>query len=248
MLVALLLLYTNRGKNLQERIKEYFWGAYIPEGNIYGIDVSHFQGVIHWEDVENIKYEKITHRIGLGDDSSSFKPVSFAIAKATEGSNGKYDDKDYETNYKGIRNTKMKLGAYHVLTPGGQFDQQARHFIEVSKLETGDIRPILDIEADIRLKGKDLREAVKQWAGIVEKYYGCKPIIYTSTVLYATEFANADFGGYDFWIAQYYNSVLKVKASIWQFTSRGKIDGISGKVDLNVLPNGVATLEHLLIP
>lgn len=214
---------------------------------MYGIDVSHFQEEIKWDRVGKIWYNPWTSRINI-KKGTSYKDIKFAIAKATEGSNGKYDDEYYDKNYQAIRKTSMKLGAYHVLTPGGRFEDQARQFIKKCKLGKGDIRPILDIEADISLKGDDLKNAVKMWVGIVEKYYGCKPIIYTSTVLYNKAFDNEEFREYDFWIAQYYNPLLTVKAAMWQFTSRGEIDGVDGKVDINVLPNGEKTLEHLLIP
>ncbi|MCQ2202055.1 MAG: glycoside hydrolase family 25 protein [Bacteroidales bacterium] len=246
-LVGALLLFTNRGKRLTEQFRELFVGAYMPSGEVYGIDVSHFQENIRWDKVGKIGYHPLTSRLSK-NKGTSYKEIKFAIAKATEGSNGKYDDEYYEKNYQAIRKSGMKLGAYHVLTPGGKFEEQARQFIKKCKLQKGDIRPILDVEADISLKGDDLKKAVKMWIEIVEKYYGCKPIIYTSTVLYNKAFDNEEFGGYDFWIAQYYNPVLAVKAAIWQFTSRGEIDGINGKVDLNVLPNGEKTLEHLLIP
>lgn len=246
MFTAVLLLFTNRGKRIVNHVCEVFSGAYIPSGYIYGIDVSHFQGEIHWDKVGKIKYNPLVRRVDIS--GREHKDISFVIAKTTEGSNSKYDDKDYAKNYQEIRDLGLILGAYHVLSPGGKFDLQAKHYIETCNLRKGDIRPILDVEADIRLKGEELTNAVKQWIEVVEKHYGCKPIIYTSTTLYSKTFATKEFQDYDFWIAQYYNPNMAVKSAIWQFTSHGRIEGIDTRVDLDVLPNGEKSMKHLLIP
>lgn len=245
-LSLLWLFYSQRGNKILAGIRESLIGAYMPSGSIYGIDVSHYQGNINWDQVSQISYDPFLKRVKINGSKS--KDLTFAIAKATEGSNGRFDDDTYATNSNAIRAKGIILGAYHVLTAGGDIVGQAKRFLEVSKLKKGDMRPILDVENDIRLKGNELIEAVKNWIGIVEKYYSCRPIIYTSVNLYQTTLGIDDFKDYDFWIAQYNNVTVDVKCAIWQFTSKGKIEGINGRVDLNVLTNEVMDIKNLLIP
>ena len=39
---------------------------------------------------------------------------------------------------------------------------------------------------------------------------------------------------YRVWVAQYYSKVTyKGRYDVWQYTSKGKVDGISGNVDMN---------------
>ncbi|MDO4462705.1 MAG: GH25 family lysozyme, partial [Bacteroidia bacterium] len=233
--MLLFLLFTQRGNRLISEAKEFILGPRLPEGYVYGIDVSHFQGDIEWEKVTHIAYDPIVNRVRK--DGTLKKKIRFAIVKATEGSSNHYDDENYYINRAEIKRKGLVFGAYHVLTSGGKVEEQAKRYIEVTRLEKGDIRPILDVENDIKLKGRELIDAIKSWIRIVENHYKCKPIIYTSYNLYKRALNIDEFKEYDFWIAQYNNMTIDVDCAIWQFSHCGKIEGISGRVDLNVLPN-----------
>ena len=44
--------------------------------------------------------------------------------------------------------------------------------------------------------------------------------------------------GYDIWYAQYYDEATTTKDfKIWQITDNGKVNGITNKVDINILYN-----------
>jgi lysozyme len=83
----------------------------------------------------------------------------------------------------------------------------------------------------------------------VEAHYGVKPIIYTGDSYFQDNLDGNDFHDYPLWIANY-NLVRKPKTNhwvIWQFSEKGEMSGIKGKVDLNVLRGGKNALDNLLI-
>ena len=75
---------------------------------ISGIDVSHYQGGIDWEDIEK-------------------QGVEFAYIKATEGSS--YVDECYESNRKKAEETGIHIGFYHFFSFESPGITQAEHYI-----------------------------------------------------------------------------------------------------------------------
>lgn len=70
---------------------------------------------------------------------------------------------------------------------------------------------------------------------MVSSYYGKSPILYTTDEFYR-DYLYPDFDKNDIWIRSIYSKPSKIHAwKIWQYNPRGKIDGIKGSVDLNVL-------------
>ena len=137
-----------------------------PEGyEIHGIDISHHQGRIDWDD--------------LKDNGSINKcPISFIMIKATEGAT--QTDENFRDNFFQARENGFTRGAYHFYSVHTPAEQQAYHFIKTVKLENGDLPPVLDVEH----KPKDQTDAefkasVLQWLDLVEKHYRVKPILYT---------------------------------------------------------------------
>ena len=82
------------------------------------------------------------------------------------------------------------------------------------------------------------------WLEIVEKYYGVKPIIYSSHSFVKEKLDNPVFATYPMWIAHYYIDSLNYDGRwhFWQHTDYGRINGIEGYVDINLF-NG--TYEEL---
>ena len=50
--------------------------------------------------------------------------------------------------------------------------KQAHNFINIVKLEVGDLPPIVDIEAFIRFGNNNLRKGIKNWLKLIEEHYG----------------------------------------------------------------------------
>lgn len=91
--------YSYRWKECYGR-KEY--GVCIPCGyEVHGIDISHYQGNIDWEELKQNK-------------ETDF-PLHFIFMKATEG--GDHGDDTFKQNFEQARQHGFIRGAYHFFTP-----------------------------------------------------------------------------------------------------------------------------------
>ena len=205
-----------------------------PEGyNIRGIDISHYQGEIRWDVLRNAS---------INND-----PVRFVFIKATEGVT--LMDDNFNENFYQARQNDFVRGVYHFFTPDCSAERQARFFLHQVHLEPGDLPPVLDVEKKGSLSGKELRTAVKRWLDIVEKAYGVKPIIYTGYKFKTSYLNDSIFQEYPYWIAHYYVDKLRYKGewAFWQHTDRGRVDGITGDVDVNIFNGNLQDLNALTL-
>ncbi|HET8886039.1 MAG TPA: glycoside hydrolase family 25 protein [Salinimicrobium sp.] len=204
------------------------------QNHLFGIDVSHYQGKIDWDELEFIK------------DSV---PVSFTFMRASVGKDTK--DKHFAFNWKAAESKSIARGAYHYYRPDENSTLQANNFINSVTLTAGDLPPVLDIEAlPKRQSISSLRKGITNWLNIIEKHYGVQPIIYTGDTFYKHYLAGHGFDEYTFWIANY-NPVAQPECSnwdIWQFSMEGRIAGINHDVDLNVFNGDSLKLQTLRIP
>lgn len=176
---------------------------------VEGIDISHYQGKINWNRL-----------VRSGE-------VSFLYIKATEGDN--YPDDCYRANLDSARAHNIPVGSYHLYSPKrsvvAQFDAFKRR---VHKHEQTLI-PMLDIEA--RYARRLNMASVDKLLSLMERHYGRKPLIYTSSSVYFSHFANRPrYAGYHFYLADYRYEPRAVY-TLWQYTSHGSVDGIKGNVD-----------------
>ena len=199
-----------------------------PKGyNVYGIDVSHHQQEIEWE---QLRQEKI----------------AFIFMKATEGTN--HHDKYFKRHWDDAYKHGIMRGAYHFFLPSRDAEEQAKHFISQVKLRYGDLPPVLDVEVTNRRSSEEIRKGTKTWLDAVEKHYGIKPIIYTNYSFYQEHLAG-HFDDYLLWVA-HYNTEKFIKKNyanwaFWQHSEKGKLKGIKGAVDCNVFHGSMKELEDL---
>ncbi len=211
----------------------YGSGIY-PDGDfIHGIDVSHHQGDIDWEKVSRAEV--------------SGEPINFVIIKATEGVS--HIDENFNENFYQTRQYDLVRGAYHYFKPNLPAREQAKFFLKQVHLEEGDLPPVLDIEERGDLSVNQLQKAALTWLKAVEKQYNVPPIIYTNYKFKVDYLNTPEFEHYPYWIAHYYvrNLTYKGKWRFWQHTDCGVIDGIKGKVDLNVYNGSMYDLKHLCV-
>jgi lysozyme len=67
---------------------------------------------------------------------------------------------------------------------------------------------------------------------LMESEYGVKPMIYTSERLYKTHCAGKKYAKYHIFIANY-RSYPTTRFTLWQYTEKGHVSGISGYVDIS---------------
>lgn len=205
---------------------------------VYGIDVSHHQGIIKWQDLyfETDKFGNV-HKRNSGKEY--MRPVLFAFAKSTEGATIK--DDLYTLNRVEARKSGIMFGAYHFYSMTSSAKDQAENFISNTTLETGDFPPVLDLEKiEYRRKISDdefrpVVESAKEWLKIVENHYGARPVIYTTVNVYKKFIANdIFFCNYDLWIANPGSIKPNIPNCIlWQFSHKWLINGIDSYVDTN---------------
>ncbi len=196
---------------------------------LFGIDISHYQGKIDWEEVAR--------------DSS----ISFIITRSTMGDDRK--DKLFNQNIKKVREYGFVLGIYHYYDPNENSTKQANNFIQTAKLSPGDLAPILDIEKMPRNKDKKKFIAgIKNWLYIVEKKYKTKPMIYTYLKFYNHNLKKDIGKDYPLWIAVYSDSLqatISEDCHMIQCSNKEKIAGIKNHVDGNEIK--AHKLKELLI-
>ena len=196
----------------------------------YGIDVSAHQGRIDWQQVAQT-------------------PVTFVYVKATEGAS--FVDSRYKENIKGAREAGLKVGAFHFFRTTSGVHDQFNHFIKTIGEDTLDLIPVLDVEEKKLWNEQQLRDSVKMFVNLLEKHFGCKPMIYTGHKFYNSILGRA-FNDCKLFIAQYVTTLdrkpdVASKWDIWQFSESGKVSGVRGYVDVNVLGDKVK-LEDLMLP
>ena len=207
-----------------------------PEGyEIHGIDISHHQGDIDWDELR----EK-----GMINET----PIRFIMIKATEGAT-KIDD-NFEDNFYQAREYGFTRGAYHFYSVHSPAKQQANFFINKVKLEKGDLPPVLDVEHKPKNQtDEEFKASVLEWLEIVERHYGVKPIIYTYYKFKLQYLSDPVFDEYPYWIAHYYVDKVEYEGpwKFWQHTDVGKLPGIKGNVDFNIYNGSFYDLRKLTI-
>ncbi|MCZ4279692.1 GH25 family lysozyme [Kiloniella laminariae] len=198
---------------------------------LHGIDVSHHQGEVDWQQVA-----------GEG--------TSFVYIKSTEG--GDYVDPLFSANWQGTRAASLPRGAYHFFNLCHSGKDQAANFIATVPLEADMLPPVVDAEVmepcqkpedataaddhvvtDVVAELTDFIEALQQ-------HYGQRPVIYTMRH-FDERYLKGKFLYDRFWIASMplEPNFREDQWVIWQYQDKGKRAGITGTVDLNVLRSGV---------
>ena len=218
-IVFCVLFYQYRGRQLRKWLCEV---SYPMGYDIHGIDISHYQGDIDWEELR---------RNGVIDSC----PIRFVMIKATEGVD-KVDEK-FERNFRLAREHGFTRGVYHFYSTQSPAINQAHAFIRKVQLEQGDLPPVLDVEKKPKEQSRDdFRRDVLTWLLMVENHYGVKPIIYTNYKFKLDYLDDSLFNQYPYWIAHYYVDSLEYQGSwkFWQHTDCGRLPGIDGDVDFDV--------------
>lgn len=225
-------VYDKYSKKSKSYVKYDEFGIFLPtKYKVHGIDVSHYQGKINWKLVSEMKVDSVD--------------IDFVFIKATEGVS--FQDKNFNKNWKGIKEHKMIRGAYHYFKPKLDGKRQAKHFCNIVKLKKGDLPPVIDIEETQGLSSSKIYKEVKEMADYLENQYQVKPIIYTYHDFYKLHF-KGKFDHYPIWIAHY--NVQKPESNLWNFwqlSDKSRVSGIHNYVDFNVFNRDLNSLKRLLI-
>jgi lysozyme len=198
-----------------------------------GIDVSHFQQNIDWQQVR---------RVG----------ITFAFIKATDGVS--LFDPFFNQNWTRARDAHIYRGAYHFFRPQLSADEQARFFLQKLRSDAGDLPPVLDVEVLTSATPETVIAGARKWLQIVKTELNCLPILYTGSAFWRNTLKNSkEFAEFPLWIAHYTIGPNPLMPSawprwtFWQFSQQGKVAGITGNVDLDVFNGDSADLEAFCV-
>ena len=211
----------------------------------YGIDVSHHQGRIDWKQVAKV-----------GIMSAGNYPVSFAILKCIYESQSHGKDDQFEANYEGCIKNGIPIGVYvyhgskSLANPIAEANALVRalngrrlhlgiwHDLEDKSLQQAGnaaIKQMLETE-----------DAIFRAAGYTDVGIYCNKYWYDRVL--DTKYLKSIYKYW--WIARYQkndngtipgDSMSPHKyANAWQFSSKGRVAGISGYVDLDIDYTGLA--------
>ena len=195
-------------------------GANLP---IHGVDVSKYQGDIDWRAV---------HASG----------TKFAWIKATEG--GDRFDEYFTANWNGAKAAGVPRGAYHFAYWCRPAAQQVEWFRRHVPRDDDALPPVLDVEwvTNSKTCPHKLPAAVAQgemqiMLSEMERYYGKRPVIYSTVDFYEDVLAGGALSEYPIWVrSTKYEPHIKYGARkwhFWQYQSDGHVPGINAKVDRN---------------
>ena len=206
---------------------------------VSGIDVSYWNAGIDWPKVRATGQR-------------------YVFTKATEGNY--YSDTTFDNNWFGAKSAGLLRGAYHFYRCNVDAKKQADYFINYVKSmnDDGELPPVLDLETHDNVKKEKIIPAVKLWLDRVGAAFGKKPIIY-SGFYFLKDYLSEAGGGppawakdYPLWLAQYPDRYVEgmqpslpkgwFNWTIWQYSEKGRLNGINANVDLDLF-NG--TLEDL---
>lgn len=181
-----------------------------------GIDVSKHQGVIDWSKVK----------------------TDFAILRAGFGRYTSQKDPQFERNYAGAKAAGIPVGVYWYSYAKSveEAREEAQACMQVLKGKRFEFPIYFDIEdiSQSNLGKAALTEICEAFCDMLEKagyYVG----VYASTYWFLNKLDHARLAStYTIWLADYrtgYNKTLI--RHMHQYTSKGHISGISGRVDMN---------------
>ncbi|RWL46412.1 GH25 family lysozyme, partial [Mesorhizobium sp.] len=156
----------------------------------------------------------------------------------------------FAANLREARAAGLAVGAYHFFTfcrPGAD---QAKNFIAVVPRGEPLLPPVVDIEfggnCPQRPSPEQLNTELAAFLGPVETAFGKQAILYLTDE--AADAYSATIIARRRWLRSLETRPSERDWIYWQYHNMGRVDGIEGDVDLNVLKGGRETLAELFAP
>ena len=183
------------------------------------MDVSRWQGNIDWDAVKRSgKIDGVMLRV-LG--SKGGKP---------------YVDPAFERNYAACTARGIPVGGYYytcAVTPR-QTAEELTALRAALEGKTFQYPLAIDVEsAGLRVLAPEALAARVAEAAAQLEAWGLYAMVYTYTNFADTALDMAALAAYDLWIADYRGTRPTRKHGMWQYTSKGRVAGIDGPVDLS---------------
>ena len=192
-----------------------------------GIDVSKFQGTIDWDKVKK-------------------SGVEFAMIRAGYRSYGKgviTDDDNMKQNISGASKAGLDVGVYFFsqAVTIAEANEEADYVLSKIKGYTVNYPIVMDLEEiandsyrQENLTPKELTDICIAFCDKI-KAAGYTPMVYSNLKGFVANLELERLNSYEKWFA-YYDTELyfPYQLSMWQYSESGKVDGITGNLDLDI--------------
>jgi len=202
------------------------FGGQNEDQDSFGIDVSHHNGKINWDQVPD---------------------VDFVYIKATEGAT--YVDPVYQQNINGARARKFRVGAYHYFRTTSSVQKQFENYKKHVMKSDIDLISMVDVEECKKWSATQFQDSLMRFIQLVKSHYGKAPMIYSVNTFY-NKYCAPRFNNFHLIIGRYGNEKPFIKGkgtyTIWQKSQTGKLSGIPKEVDIDVFRKEVLIANILL--
>lgn len=199
-------------------------GALSQGSGTLGIDVSKYQPSINWASVKASGISYVIIRCGYRGSSTGVL----------------VEDPYFRSHIKGAKAAGLKVGVYFFTTAVTEAEavEEASMCAALCSGYGLNYPVFMDCESSNRagymgMSAAQRTSIIKAFCSTVRSA-GYTPGVYANKT-WLTSYMNAsELSGYKIWLAQYNSTVTyKGRYDLWQFTSKGSVNGISGNVDMN---------------
>jgi len=192
-----------------------------------GIDVSKYQGNIDWTKVKNSNVEYAFLRTG-------YRSYGTGII---------IEDSTFKQNIQGASSAGLDIGVYFYSQAINTTEaiEEAQYVLDQIKGYNVNYPIVVDVEEIIndtfRQQNLTAEELTNICIAFCEKIKsaGYTPMIYSNLKCYVSKLNFDKLNSYEKWYASYDTSLyFPYDISMWQYSQSGIVDGITGKVDLNI--------------
>ena len=199
-------------------------GALSSGSGVLGIDVSKHNGSIDWEKVKNSGVSFVIIRCGYRGSATGVM----------------VEDPKFKSNIQGATAAGLKVGVYYFSQAVNRVEavEEASAALDIIAGYKISYPVFIDVEAAggraDGISSATRTEVVQAFCETIRDS-GYTAGVYANKTWLGSKMSTGSFSGYNIWLAQYaaaptYNG----RYEMWQYSSTGKIDGISGNVDLNI--------------
>ncbi len=188
-----------------------------------GIDVSKWQGTINWAAVKASGVDFAIIRCGYRGSQTGVL----------------VEDPTFRQNIQGATAAGLRVGVYFFTQAVSEVEavEEASMCLQLCSGYNLALPIFIDTEDGARAQGLDrgTRTAIMNAFCQTIANSGRRPGVYASTSWYNTMLNAGSLGGWTIWVAQYAAACqYKGSYSMWQYTSKGSVPGVSGSCDMNV--------------
>lgn len=214
------------GQQVIQGISYTFSSEGVRSGSI-GIDVSKYQTGINWTKVKNAGINFVMIRCGYRG----------------YGSGVLVEDPMYRSHISGAKAAGLRVGVYFFSQAVNEAEAVEEASMAVSLAKKYGINMPIAIDSEYAAGGrgradglsKSARTAVTKAFCNTVRSAGYTPMVYASKAWFSDHLNVSQLSGYYIWVAHYSEKCgYTGKYHIWQNTDKGKIDGVPGRVDMNI--------------